>query len=459
MGRPKTIGPPLPDFAREYLLLQPRAGTSVHRFHIWLRASHRPLKQLEPRELELFLATLASQPLGKATRALHVRRARHYLDWLRQRQLLRAPTPSASPAVPEPLGRFIQALAPTHKPSTLNGYRSTLSQFHLWLSSCALSPRHLTRSHLEAWLQELHGRGLHANTRLHAIQQVRHYLRWLDDHDELSTPADALLRSKDLPKLPLYLPRPLPPDIDRILQKRLRSSRDRLQLGLLLMRNTGLRIGELRALPHRCVRVDPRGNPFLKVPLGKLDNERLVPLDPPTLRLLRRLQRLGNGHRQLLFERNGKPIRFEFFSAALKTACRGLSTPEPITSHRLRHTYATTLLAGGMSLVALMRLLGHRDYRMTLRYAAITDETVVTEFNNALAENTRRYAPNPNSTPLADIDPLAQLLDLVRYVQKRSTDAHLDPIRTSALVKRIQRLRAGIQRHFDAKGTNRRRGN
>jgi len=268
-----------------------------------------------------------------------------------------------------------------------------------------------------------------------------------------------LLRSNDFPKLPLYLPRPLPPDVDRILQKRLRSSRDRLQLGLLLMRNTGLRIGELRTLHHRCVRIDPRGNHFLKVPLGKLDSERLVPLDPPTLRLLRRLQRLGKGHRQFLFERNGKPIRFEHFNVALKAACRGLSTPEPITSHRLRHTYATTLLAGGMSLVALMRLLGHRDYRMTLRYAAITDETVLTEFNNALLANAGRYVPDPRSAPLANLDPLAHLLDIVRYVQKRSADADLDPVRTSRLIKRIQRLRAGIQRHFDAKGRRTSRGN
>lgn len=455
----KTLVTPLPDFAREYLLLQPQAAVSVHRFHAWLRASHRPLKQLESRELELFLATLASQPIGKATRAHHLRRARHYLDWLRQRQLLRAPTPSASLPLPEPLGRFIQALAPTHKPSTLNGYRSTLGQFHLWLRSRTLAPRQLTRSHLESWLQELHQRGLHASTRLQAVQQTRQYLRWLEDHDELSTPADVLLRRQDLPKLPLYLPRPLPPDIDRILQKRLRSSRDRLQLGLLLMRNTGLRIGELRAIQHRCVRIDPRGNHFLKVPLGKLDSERLVPLDSLTLRLLRRLQRLGKGHRQLLFERNGKPISFESFNAALKLACRGLSTPEPITSHRLRHTYATTLLAGGMSLVALMRLLGHRDYRMTLRYAAITDETVVTEFHSALAENSRRYVPATQPSAHGDLDPLAQLLDLVRFVQKQSTDANLDPSRTLRLVKRIQRLRAGIQRHFDAKQTKRRREN
>jgi len=117
------------------------------------------------------------------------------------------------------------------------------------------------------------------------------------------------------------------------------------------------------------------------------------------------------------------------------------------------------MLSGGMSLVSLMRLLGHRDYRMTLRYAAITDETVVTEFNNAFLQNTRRYEPASASTPHSGNDPLSHLLDLIRYVQKRSADANLDPTRTLRLVKRIQRLYAGIRRHFEANRPSRRRGN
>jgi len=44
-----------------------------------------------------------------------------------------------------------------------------------------------------------------------------------------------------------------------------------------------------------------------------------------------------------------------------------LPLPEPLTTHRLRHTFATSLMNGGMSLVGIMKLLDHRDYRMTLR--------------------------------------------------------------------------------------------
>ena len=53
--------------------------------------------------------------------------------------------------------------------------------------------------------------------------------------------------------------------------------------GLTVMRGTGVRIGELLDLELDCI-VDygPAGS-WLRVPLGKLNNERAVPLDQATL--------------------------------------------------------------------------------------------------------------------------------------------------------------------------------
>jgi site-specific recombinase XerD len=445
----------LPPFAQEYVKLRPRAKAVTQHFHVWLQSTYRPIKQLEPREVAQFIAIVATSATSKATRALDCRHTQHYLRWLHQRQLLHFDPESlwsrARPTLPPTATRFVQSIEPTLKPSTLNGYRAALGRFHAWLSSRARTLDQLERSDTDAWLQWLHHQGLHANTRLHAIQDIRRYLRWLDEQGSLTVPADSLLRRSDLPKLPQYLPRPLPPDLDVVLQKRLRKSRCRLQLGLLLMRNTGLRIGELLRLSHRCVRVDAHGNSFLKVPLGKLDTERLVPLAPKILKLVRRLQRTGGGHRAFLLESSGRPIRFAVINAALRKACHGLSAPEPITSHRLRHTYATALLSGGMSLVAIMRLLGHRDYRMTLRYAAITDETVFVEYTEALRRTSERYVAPVPQTALPSHDPLAHLLDLIRFVEKRAHDDALDLVRSHVLVKRIRRLHSDIKRLFAGK--------
>ena len=52
-------------------------------------------------------------------------------------------------------------------------------------------------------------------------------------------------------------------------------------------------------------------------------------------------------------------------------------------------------LSGGMSLVGVMRLLGHRDIRMTLRYAAVTPEIVAEEYQSALEKLATKYRLPP----------------------------------------------------------------
>ena len=55
---------------------------------------------------------------------------------------------------------------------------------------------------------------------------------------------------------------------------------------LLLQRACGLRIGELLDLEFDCVHEVPATGAWLKLPLGKLDTERMVPLDEETLALI-----------------------------------------------------------------------------------------------------------------------------------------------------------------------------
>ncbi|ORI12917.1 tyrosine-type recombinase/integrase [Rhodococcus sp. 1168] len=47
-----------------------------------------------------------------------------------------------------------------------------------------------------------------------------------------------------------------------------------------------------------------------------------------------------------------------------------------VTPHQLRHTYATSLVNAGMSLQALMALLGHSRPEMTIRYAHLANSSV-----------------------------------------------------------------------------------
>lgn len=445
---------PLTPFATEFLLLEPKAKAVVRLFDGWLRASCRPIRQLEAAEIEQFLQRLAKVAGADNVRGQRLARARalKYFDWLHARDLLRFDPRTAWPRsnfpLPPQAQRFLDLLAPTHSRATIGSYRTNLRQFHIWLEANGRAVAGIDREKVESWLQWLNARGLAACTRVHSIQNVRAYIEWLEDERLVPTPPSKLIRGSDLPKLPKYLPRPVPPDVDAVLQRRLKSSRCTYQLGLLLMRRTGLRVGELAKLPFNCVHTDHAGNSLLKVPLGKLATERLVPLDPKTIKLVRKLRREGPRRRALLIVTpSSQKVRYDVFREALNKACRGLTFAEPMTTHRLRHTYATSLLAAGMSLPSVMRLLGHTDYRMTLRYAAITDSTVFAEFTAALERTAARYPTISSAqTPAAPPQPLAMLLDLIRLVKRFAADSHLDPRVTKNLLQRLRRIHADLRK-------------
>src|ERR1700741_5649569 len=76
-----------------------------------------------------------------------------------------------------------------------------------------------------------------------------------------------------------------------------------------------------------------------------------------------------------------------------------------ITPHQLRHTYATALINAGVSLQALMALLGHVSTQMSLRYAHLFDHTVRTEYERALDLAKSHIGPLPAGRPGLHIEP------------------------------------------------------
>jgi integrase len=107
----------------------------------------------------------------------------------------------------------------------------------------------------------------------------------------------------------------------------------------------------------------------------------MVPLDEETLALVDRITQIRSPGRPLPHPRYGRPAQFLFthhgrrlsqnavraeLDRAAGAAGLGHATP-----HQLRHTYATLATAmvnAGVSLQALMALLGHVSAEMSLRY-------------------------------------------------------------------------------------------
>jgi integrase len=287
------------------------------------------------------------------------------------------------------------------------------------------------RRHIEPWLASLldvvsekNGQPISIGDRNRRVMAVATFLTDITEWGWDAAPPRKVIFRDDTPKLPQVLPRYLPVDADRLLIAALSEHPDNelAALALRLQRACGLRIGELLDLELDCVHEINGNGAWLKVPLGKLATERMVPLDTETLDLVDRITQIRSHGRPMPHPRHRRPAQFLFTYLGRRLTQQGVRREldhaaaiaglEHITSHQLRHTYATALVNAGVSLQALMALLGHVSAEMSLRYGRLFDATVRAEYERALQLAKQQATPqttagNPPAgrvqLPLADI--------------------------------------------------------
>jgi site-specific recombinase XerD len=196
---------------------------------------------------------------------------------------------------------YATAVSGTYEDSTMDGIAIRLAHFgrHLAAADPGLdSLADLDRQrHIETYLAAVAtarasrgGQPISAREQRNRVITLGRFLADITEWQWPDAPARRLVFTRDIPKLPRALPRYLPADADRRIAEALHASPDRLFAGaLLLARATGLRLGELRDLELDCVHEVPGTGAWLKVPLGKLGTERMVPLDDNTIALIDRI--------------------------------------------------------------------------------------------------------------------------------------------------------------------------
>ena len=83
----------------------------------------------------------------------------------------------------------------------------------------------------------------------------------------------------------------------------------------------------------------------------------------------------------------------------LHQVCHSSSLSIQIVPHQLRHTYATEMLRAGVSFPVLMKLLGHTDPEMTMRYVDVALTDLQREFHQARA-HPKYLVPQPKTSSI-----------------------------------------------------------
>ena len=280
--------------------------------------------------------------------------------------------------------------------------------------------------HILAWMAHLRAQDPPLATptcigRLFALRTIFHELARTSHLAEL---AHLLLR-EDIPRSPHTLPRPLTVEQDQLLQQEFMRRNDLGGNVFLLLRATGMRIGECVDLSYDCLHSAGPNQWAIHVPLGKLKNERMVPIDAfgrdlvHRLRFFRSLDPLPADGR--LMARPGSKIAILVqLRDYLHLVCHSLGLSTNIVPHQFRHTYATEMLRSGISFPVPMKLLGHVDPAMTMRYVDVALTDLEREFQLARSKP-RHLAPQPktSATPVrAGLDGLIDSLIAAQHVME-----------------------------------------
>ena len=245
---------------------------------------------------------------------------------------------------------------------------------HLEQLRCA-SWEAVGRDEVLAHLVELTEAGLSSRSQARALSAIRTFHKLLlaeriaprDPTDEVESPRagrklPSLLSPAECVAL-LEAPDPRTPA----------GRRDRAMLELLYA--TGLRVSELCGLTLNDLVLEAR---VLKA-RGKGNKERMVPVGAPAAAAVRDYlaggtrDRLLHGRRSLdLFvSHRGHRLTRQGFAKLLDKHARKAGIRRRISPHKLRHSFATHLLAGGADLRAVQAMLGHSDVATTQIYTHV----------------------------------------------------------------------------------------
>jgi integrase/recombinase XerD len=267
-------------------------------------------------------------------------------------------------------------------PNTVAAYARDLSKLSAFVDERGHGrAKDLDRGLISGWLGQLSRDGLGARSAARHLSAARGLSRFLLREGVLRVdPTELSARPRVGRKLPHALSEH---DLVRLIEapdpSTLRGLRERAMLSVAYA--AGLRVSELVGLKLGDVD-QSRG---VVAVTGKGEKRRLVPLGEVALSHLevylaaegQRAEQKKRRREAWLFPspRGGRLTRQAFWKMVRRSA-RAAGIRVPVYPHKLRHSFATHLLAGGADLRSVQMMLGHSDVATTEIYTHVTRDHV-----------------------------------------------------------------------------------
>lgn len=285
-------------------------------------------------------------------------------------------TPTASEPLPG-LDAFLAALRQREASAhTIAAYRRDLAGFAAWFQDHVGTPCTLTAitptdvRDFRAFLRDTQHRApATINRKLAALRSL---CQWaITAGLRTDSPVAAVKDVREEPRRPRWF---VKRDLDRLLREldaaAKPSTKVRDRAIVLMLRHTGIRVGELATLRVRDVTLSDRKG-SLRV-RGKGAKERTIPLNQTVRAALsaylavRRERPDGGQHSELFLGQRG-PLNSHAVAKLIRKYA-GRAGLEAFSPHSLRHSFAKSLLDAGEDLVTVQTLLGHERLDTTARY-------------------------------------------------------------------------------------------
>jgi len=297
---------------------------------------------------------------------------------------------AAVPQVAATMRRYLAQIGCVLRPGSVSGADQALRCFAAFLAQAAPEVAcitQVTRRHIEdykPWLAARPGQNkpqLTPGTIISRLGTLRMFFIRLDEWGWEEAPPKVPMFTGDLPRCDHPLPKALDDGAAaRLLRAAQGDTRLLVRVTVEMLLRTGLRVSEYTSLQAGAV-VHIGAGPWLHVPVGKLRNDRYLPLHPHLVTLIDqyRAAHVDPSNPLLLPRENGRPLDRHTVTRMINRAGAAAGLPH-IHPHQLRHTPATQAINRGVSLEAIAAMLGHRSLDMTLRYAKIASRTVADEY-------------------------------------------------------------------------------